>query len=141
MATKTITGVPFRGKVKAVRGDGKPIADGTIQPVEILEIAAAEGVTPLSGGELAGYHSNWDYEAGTVDITLECDDQAYLDAVEAALASVPNLRSAEIAVMQTNEAALPAEERADAASRRVEAVKGLQIESADLGKWKEARGR
>jgi|TARA_R110000824_G_scaffold258687_1_gene447618 hypothetical protein len=140
MSQITIQDVPIRGEIDRVREDGHVIASTQIEPVEILAIATENGVINYTSKLLTGSHSNWNYEAGTVDVTLECADSVYLAALESAIAAVPDLRAAELAIMVKSEIGMSSSDKAESEAKRVAFGKGVQISSDDLATWKQANG-
>ena len=144
MGSKTFT-VPFRGKVDQVRSDGHVIADlEGIEPVDLMLIVSSDSTLKHIPEGLIGRHYNWDYEAGTVDVTIECSDDSWLSTFEAFINGIADLRSAEIAQSVIGDDAVLEEPaptfKTDRAAERTRWAKGVEISSDDLATWKQANG-
>ncbi len=138
MARVTFQDVPLRGKVAGFSPEGRVrCADGDqIEPVDVTYIGHDVGV-PDPTAETVGYHSNFDYENGTVDVTIECDDAAYIAALETAINAIPNLRAAEIAARVSDENAghMTTGEKVDSAQVRTAWSRGLEITQPQKNAW------
>ena len=141
MAERTFT-IPFRGVIASVRNDGHIIAPGGIEPIDLMQLAM-ESPTVRPQPEIEGYMSNYDLEAGTVDCRVVCAeaDVGFLDDLETFIRGTPDLRAAELSMIEANEANLDGRERAVSVSRRAEFQKGVQIRQADIDRWKNHRQR
>jgi len=139
MAERTFT-LPFRGKITSVRADGHIIAPSGVEPIDLMQLAM-ESPNVRKQPEIEGYMSNYDYETGTVDCKIVCDDAGFLDDLGAFIKNTPDLRAAEIAMMRKNETSLSTTERNESESQRTEFAKGVQISRANLAKWKKARAK